>query len=54
MISSVLPVNFTFIQSQTAGQEQLPQSIIASSSTDTTPHLLKLRAIQEGDQSLRK
>jgi hypothetical protein len=54
MISSVLPVNFTFIQSQTAGQEQLPQSIIASSSTDTTPHLLKLRAIQEGDAEPKK
>jgi hypothetical protein len=46
-VSSVLPVNFTFAQSQTA-EEQFPQSIIAASSTDATPHALELRAIQDG------
>jgi hypothetical protein len=51
MISLVLPVNFTFAQSQTAVGEQFPQNIIASSSTDTTPRILELRAIQEGDNA---
>jgi hypothetical protein len=30
---------------------QFPQGIIASSSTDTTPHALELRAIQDGDNA---
>ena len=50
IISLVLPVNFTFA-SQTEGGEQFPQSIIASSSTDTTPHALELRAVQDGDNA---
>jgi hypothetical protein len=53
MISSVLPVNFSFAQSQTAiEEEQFPQSVIAASSTDITPHLLKLRAIQQEDAEI--
>jgi hypothetical protein len=31
------------------GGEQFPQSIIASSSTETTPHFLNLKATQQGD-----
>lgn len=46
MISSVLPVNFTF--GQTA-QQQFPQSIIVSSSIETTPHLLNLKSTQQGN-----
>ena len=48
MISLVVPVNFVF-SSQTAEEEQFPKSIIASSSTDTTPHLLNLKATQQRD-----
>jgi hypothetical protein len=44
-LSSVPSVDFTYIQSQTEGQ--FPESIIASSSTDTTPRLLKLKATQQ-------
>jgi hypothetical protein len=52
MVSLVVSVNFTFAQSQTAAEEeQFPQSIIASSSTDTTPHTLELKAIQDGDNA---
>jgi cytoskeletal protein RodZ len=50
MISLTVPVNFTFA-SRTAGGEQFPQSIIASSSTDTTPHTLQLKAVQDGDNA---
>ena len=50
-VSSVLPVNFTFAQNQTAAEEQFPQSIIAASSADATPHTLKLRSIQDGDNA---
>ena len=52
MILPVLPVNIAF-SSRTAAEEeeQFPQSIIASSSTDTTPHSLELRAIQDGDNA---
>ena len=50
IVSSVLPVNFTFAQSQTT-EEQFPQSIIASSSTDTTPHALELKAVQDEDNA---
>ena len=46
IVSLIVPANFAFAQSQAVGEEQFPQSIIAASSTDTTPHLLKLRAIQ--------
>ena len=54
IVSLVLPVNFTFAGSQIAADGQFPQSIIAASNTDTTPHLLKLRAIQEGDAEPKK
>ena len=50
IVSLVLPVNFTFA-SQTVGGEQFPQSIIASSSTDTTPHTLQLKAVQDEDNA---
>jgi hypothetical protein len=46
----VVPVNINF-SSQTLEEEQFPQSIIAASSTDTTPHSLELRAIQDGDNA---
>ena len=48
IISLVTQVNFTFAQRQTVGG-QFPQSIIAASSTDTTPHALQLRAVQDED-----
>ena len=47
LISSIVSVDFAFGQSQTT-EGQFPPSIIASSSTDTTPHLLKLKATQQG------
>ena len=50
IVSLVLPVNTTFA-SRTAGGGQFPQSIIAASSTDTTPHALELRAVQEEDNA---
>jgi hypothetical protein len=53
MVSSVLPVNFTFA-SQTAAGERFPQSIIASSSIETSPHLLNLKATQQGDAEPKK
>ena len=48
IVSVALPVNITF-SSQTTEGEQFPQTIIASSSTDTTPHFLNLKATQQGD-----
>ena len=36
------------------GGEQFPQSIIASSSTETTPHFLNLKATQQGDAEPEK
>lgn len=44
LISWVIPLNLTFAQTE----GQFPQSIIASSSSDTTPHLLKLKGTQQG------
>jgi hypothetical protein len=44
LISLVIPLNLTFAQTE----GQFPQSIIASSSTDTTPHLLELKGTQQG------
>jgi len=46
LISSLAQVKFNFAQSQTT-DGQLPQNIITSSSTDTTPNSLKLLATQE-------
>lgn len=43
LISSVIPVNSSFAQTT----DGFPESIIVSSSTDTTPHLLKLKATQQ-------
>jgi len=48
IVSVVAPVNITF-SSQTVEGGQFPQNIIASSSTDTTPHFLNLKATQQGD-----
>src|SRR5829696_9132111 len=48
LISSLVSGNFTFASSE---EGQFPQSIIAASSTDTTPHALELRAIQDGDNA---
>jgi hypothetical protein len=50
LVSSLVSGNFTFASSQTA-EGQFPQSIIVASSTDTTPHALELRAIQDGDNA---
>ena len=50
IVALVVPVNITF-SSQTVEEEQFPQSIIASSSTDTTPHALQLKAVQDGDNA---
>jgi hypothetical protein len=47
LVPSIVSVNFIIAQGQT-GDDQFPQSIIVSSSTDTTPHLLKLKATQQG------
>jgi hypothetical protein len=52
MVSSI-PVNSTF-SSQTAAEKRFPQSIIASSSIETTPHLLNLKATQQGDAEPKK
>jgi hypothetical protein len=48
MVLLVAPVNIAF-SSQTVEEEQFPQSIIASSSTDTTPRSLELKATRQGD-----
>src|SRR5829696_1087961 len=48
IISSLVSGNFTFASTE---EGQFPQSIIAASSTDTTPHALELRAMQEGDNA---
>jgi hypothetical protein len=50
IISLTVPVNITFA-SRTVGGEQFQQSIIASSSTDTTPHALELKAVQDRDNA---
>src|SRR5215218_8842017 len=50
IVSLVVPVNIAF-SSQTAEGEQFPQSIIVASSTDTTPHSLELRAVQDEDNA---
>src|SRR5215207_5273429 len=50
IVSVVVPVNIAF-SSQTAEGEQFPQSIIAASGTDTTPHALELRAVQDEDNA---
>jgi hypothetical protein len=47
----VVPVNITFSSQTAAEEEQFPQSIIASSSTDTTPHSLELKAVQDRDNA---
>jgi hypothetical protein len=54
IVSLIAPANFTFAQDHAVGGEQFPQSIIAASSTDTTPHALELRAIQDGDNAVPK
>jgi hypothetical protein len=46
IMSLLVPSGFAFAQSQTT-VDQFPESIIASSSTDATPRLLELRAIQQ-------
>jgi len=50
IVSLVAPVNIAFSSRSVEG-EQFPQSIIAASSTDTTPHSLELRATQDGDNA---
>jgi hypothetical protein len=49
IVSLVIPPNLTI--AQTKGQ--FPESIIASSSTDTTPHLLELKGTQQGGVETR-
>jgi hypothetical protein len=49
-ISSLVSVNSTFASTE---EGQFPQSIIASSSTDTTPHLLELKVTQQGGTESR-
>jgi hypothetical protein len=44
LLISYNPLNLTFAQNE----GQFPESIIASSSTDTTPHLLELKGTQQG------
>ena len=50
-MSILVPAGFA--QSQTT-VDQFPESIIASSSTDTTPRLLELRAIQQADTTTQE
>ena len=56
-LSSILLIEigstaYTFAQGQPSNQ--FPQSIIAFSNVDTTPHVLELKAIQQGDEEPRK
>src|SRR5918999_701198 len=51
IMSLLVPAGFA--QSQTT-VDQFPESIIASSSTDTTPRLLELRAIQQADTTTQE
>jgi len=53
MVSLVVPVNFTFAQSQTA-QEQFPEYNCGIKHRYITPHLLKLKATQQGDAEPEK
>src|SRR5918911_70307 len=53
IISSSSPA-YTQQQSQQSSNQQFPSSIIAASSTDTTPHALKLRAMQQGEDGQPK
>jgi hypothetical protein len=46
LISSLVSGNFAFASTE---ERRFPQSIITASSTDTTPHALKLKAMQQGD-----
>jgi hypothetical protein len=48
-----LSVDYIFTQSQ-ATEGQFPESIIVSSNVDTTPHLLELKATQQGDAGAQK
>jgi hypothetical protein len=48
LISSLVSGNFAFAST---AEGQFPQNIIAASSTVTTPHVLELRAIQDGDNA---
>ena len=41
-------------QSSRQSNQELPESIIAASGTDTTPHALKLRATQQGEDGQPK
>jgi hypothetical protein len=52
LVPSAASVNFVVAQGQT-GDGQFPQSIMVSSITDTTPHLLKLKATQQGGTETR-
>jgi hypothetical protein len=52
LVSSIVSVNFIIARGQT-GDGQFPHSIIVSSGSDTSPHLLKLKATQQGDTENR-
>jgi hypothetical protein len=56
-LSSILLIGigstaYTYAQGQLSNQ--FPQSIVAFSNTDTTPHTLELKAIQQGDAEPEK
>ena len=56
-LSSVLLIGIgstAYIYAQGQLSDQFPQSIIAFSKTDTTPHTLELKAIQQRDAEPRK
>ena len=56
-LSSVLLIGIgstAYIYAQGRLSDQFPQSIIAFSKTDTTPHALELKAIQQRDAEPRK
>jgi hypothetical protein len=46
--------HFSVYYAQGQPSNQFPQSIIAFSNTDTTPHVLELKAIQQGGAEPRK
>jgi hypothetical protein len=54
IISSSSPAYTQQQQPPQQSNQQFPESIIAASSTDTTPHALKLRATQQGEDGQPK
>ena len=49
LLIGIISSSYASVQQQSQQSNQFPSTIIAASSTDTTPHVLKLRATQQGE-----